>query len=65
MKIENFDDLIVAFGLLIEEALELDFVSHLGDVHDAFDTAFEEACQEAIKDNEFDDAVQAELEGRE
>lgn len=52
MKIENYDDLIVAFGFLIEEALEADFSLNLGDIHDAFEVAFDEAIEEALKDGE-------------
>lgn len=52
MEIKNFDDLIVAFGFLIEEAMEQDFITHLGDVHEAFDIAFQDAVDEAIGDDE-------------
>lgn len=49
LKIENYDDLIVAFGLLIEEAMEFDFVTTLNDVHEAFEVAFDEAVEEELK----------------
>lgn len=52
MKIENYDDLIVAFGLLIEEAMEFDFITTLNDVNEAFEVAFDEAVEEALKDVE-------------
>lgn len=52
MKIENLDDLIVAFGYVIEAGLEADFVPNLSDIHEAFEAAFDDAVEAAIGDDE-------------
>lgn len=52
MEIDTFDELIVAFRLLIEEAMEFDFITHLGDVHDAFEIAFQDSIDEALESDD-------------
>jgi hypothetical protein len=46
MKIENFDDLIIALGYIIEEALELDISLTPEDIEEAFQIALEECVDE-------------------
>lgn len=48
MKIESLDDLIVAFGYVIEAGLEADFVPNLSDIHEAFEAAFDDAIEAAL-----------------
>lgn len=41
MKVENLDDLIVQFGFVIEEAIDINL--GLDDIQEAFQVAWEEA----------------------